>query len=192
MDMHTAITPVFEVLKKGLSDDPELFNRLKFYFIGTSYAPSSQGIPTILPLAEKFGVQDNVVEITSRIGYYHTLNTLLHADALFIPGSDDPKYTASKIYPYLLTYKPLLAIFNSQSSAIKILEEFGAAKAYSYDCTPQINVKIDTFLKQVVNGNTIKPAYNPLAIEKYSARMMTKYQCELFNAVLDQRFAKGK
>lgn len=184
MDMHTAITPVFEVLKKGLSDEPGFFNRLKFYFIGTSYAPAGKGTPTILPLATQFGIQDSVVEITSRIGYYHTLNTLSNADGLFVPGSDDPKYTASKIYPYLLTYKPLLAIFNSQSSAIKILKEFGADKAYSYDVTPDIGLKIELFLKQVITNHNNKPYYYPLAIEKYSARTMTKYQCDLFNKVI--------
>ena len=42
-------------------------------------------------------------------------------DALFMPGSDDPAYTASKIYPYLLTRKPLLAIFNAESPALAVL-----------------------------------------------------------------------
>lgn len=184
MDMHKALTPVFEVLKKGLSEQPELFKKLRLYFIGTSYAPGSHGVPTISPLAEQLGVQENVIEIPSRIGYYHTLNTLRRADALLIPGSDDPKYTASKIYPYILTYKPLLAIFNSKSSAISILREFGAADVYSFDGTPDIRLKISTFFEQVVDNTISPPIYNPLTIEQYSAKMMTKYQCDLFEKVL--------
>ena len=43
---QTAVTPVFEALKKGMADQPELFNNLKFYFIGTSYAPAGTGAPT--------------------------------------------------------------------------------------------------------------------------------------------------
>lgn len=183
MDMYNAIKPIFETLKKGLLDDFALFSRLKLYFIGTSYAPAGQGNQTIIPLAKQYGVEERVIEITGRIGYYHTLTTLHQADALFIPGSDDPQYTASKIYPYLLTNKPLLAIFNSHSSALSILDEFGVNHAYSYDKTCDINLKIEDFLKGVIKKNIKEPDYNPHANEKYSAKMMAKRQCDLFNAV---------
>ena len=183
MDMHNAMKPVFETLKKGLFDDFVLFSRLKLYFIGTSYAPEGRGNQTIMPLAKQFDVDKSVVEVTDRIGYYHTLTTLLKADALFIPGSDDPQYTASKIYPYLLTKKPLLAIFNSHSSSLSILDEFEAKHAYSYDKTTDINLKIESFFRGVISNNMKEPDYNPVAIEKYSAKMMAKRQCDLFNAV---------
>jgi hypothetical protein len=183
LDMYHAIRPVFESLKLGLSLEPPLFNRLRLYFIGTSYAPNGQGEPTILPLAKEYGVEKNVVEITDRIGYYHTLFTLQQADGLFIPGSDDPAYTASKIYPYLLTHRPLLAIFNAQSSVIRILKEFGVKNQYSYDETPGLAEKISSFFRQVLNGGSNADEYNPVAVKKYSARMMTKRQCDLFNMV---------
>ncbi|HEY8784044.1 MAG TPA: hypothetical protein VIM16_20615 [Mucilaginibacter sp.] len=182
MDMHKAIAPVFDALKKGLTNQPDLFSQLRFYFIGTSYAPEGKGIYTILPLAKQFEVDNAVVEITDRISYYHALLTLQQADALFIPGSDDPKYTASKIFPYLLAHKPLLAIFNAQSSAINILTEFGVRNVYNYDKTPDINMKVAGFFKQLINGDA-KETYDPAAFEKYSAEMMTKHQCDLFNMI---------
>jgi len=183
MDMHKAIAPFFETFRLGLSNQPALFNQCRLYFIGTSYAPSGQGTPTILPLAQQYGIEKNVVEITDRIGFYHTLATLQQADALFIPGSDDPNYTASKIYPYLLTKKPLLAIFNSQSPALSVLNEFGVKDVYSYDQTPDIQVKIEAFFNRAIRGETIDLRYNPMAFDKYSAKTMTKLQCELFNEV---------
>ncbi|HEY9196635.1 MAG TPA: hypothetical protein VIM77_10230, partial [Mucilaginibacter sp.] len=91
-DMHKAIAPVFKALKARLQKSNNGFNKIHFYFIGTSYAPDGQGKPTILPLAEQYGLERQVTEITGRISYYHTLVTLQQADALFIPGSDDPKY----------------------------------------------------------------------------------------------------
>ncbi|MDP9046835.1 MAG: hypothetical protein M3N14_01780, partial [Bacteroidota bacterium] len=182
-DMYKAIAPVFETLKKGLSEEPGLYRKVRFYFIGTSYAPQGHTTPTILPLARQYGLDNMIIEITDRIGYYHTLATLQKADALFIPGSDDPQYTASKIFPYLLVAKPLLAIFNKQSSALSILEEFGAEHAYSYDGTTGVHRKIATFLKKVVNNEIDDPVYNGAAIKKYSAQQMTKFQCDLFNSV---------
>jgi hypothetical protein len=183
-DMHDAITPVFRVFKQCLIKQPELYNKLKLYFIGTSYAPSGKGIPTIAPLAKQFGIENNVIEITDRISYFHALITLQQADALFMPGSDDPEYTASKIFPYLLSKKPMLAIFNSKSPAINILEQCGEHYIYSYDATPEIDKYILSFLDLLINGAINKPDHNELRIEAYSAENKTKEQCELFNLVL--------
>lgn len=183
MDMHKAIIPVFEALKKGIEDQPEIFAKLKLHFFGTSYAPTGKGIQTILPLAKQYGIEKNVIEFPDRISYYHTLLTLQQADALFIPGSDDPKYTASKIYPYLLTTKPLLAIFNEQSPAMGVLHEYGVTHAYGFNhIAPPVNI----FLQQVSNGEAVADNYNPAAIEKYAAKNLTGSQCQLFNAVLEQ------
>jgi hypothetical protein len=183
MDMYKAIAPVFETLKKGIAEEPELFKKIKVYFIGTSYAPQGQTIPTILPLALQYGLSDQIIEIADRIGYYHTLVTLQQADSLFIPGSDDPHYIASKIFPYLLTGRPLLAVFNAQSPALSILDEYEAKYVYSYDKTPGIHKKIDAFFKKIINNKIDEPVYNKDAVEKYSARMMTKRQCDLFNVI---------
>lgn len=185
-DMHKAVSVLFAALKEGLDKEPEIFNKLKLYFIGTSYAPNGQGKPTIMPLAKQFNIEKNVVEITDRISYYHTLSTLQQANALFIPGSDDPKYTASKIYPYLLTKKPLLAIFNSHSSAIGILDEYGAGHVFSYDNAPEGERGVYNFLKQAANHQLEIPVYNQSAEKKYSAESMALRQCELFDQVVHE------
>ncbi len=184
MDMHKAIAPVFEQVKQGLKNQQEIYNKLKFYFIGTSYAPPGKGVQTILPLARQYGVENNIVEQTERISYYHTLSVLQQADALFIPGSDDPNYSASKLYTSLLTNKPLLAIFNSKSPALTILEEYGVKYAYSYDATPDLGHEINCFLAGLSSGNADKLQYNEKAMNKYSAENMTHRQCELFNEVI--------
>lgn len=186
LDMHAAITPVFEALKLGLSLQNELFNKIKFYFIGTSYAPNEKGTPSILPLAKQLGVAENVVEITNRISYYHSLVTLKTADALFIPGSDDPQYTASKIYPYLLIQKPLLAIFNKSSNAIEVLEKcvenidlltFGDEAANLPDRVYQI-------LEGWCKGG-FKVPKQLSGFEQYSAKNLTSKQIELFKNAID-------
>jgi hypothetical protein len=192
MDMHKAIIPVFEALKKGLRLQPKLFEKLKFYFIGTSYAPEGKATPTIIPLAKKYELDKMVVEITSRISYYHTLVTLQEADALFIPGSDDPKYTASKIYPYLLTNKPLLTIFNKDSSAVKVINE----------CTK--NVMCLTFDKDTTNltdslykiftdwsNGLFKPIMLSENFESYNSKYLTGKQTELFIQAIKHFEAKN-
>ena len=182
-DLHHAIESLFKTFAKGLKEEPKLFDQFKIYFIGTSYAPNGQGIATILPLAAKYHLQKQVVEITDRVSYYHTLATLQQANGLFIPGSDDPAYTASKIYPYLLIKKPLLAIFNPKSPAINVLKEYGVANVYGYS-DANIQENIYSYLKQLSEGGSYEQHYNDNAVKKYSAKKLTEAQCQLFNKVL--------
>lgn len=193
MDMCKAIIPVFETLKKGLIARPELFSKLKFYFIGTSYAPAGKGIPTILPIATLYNVNSMVIEITDRVSYYHALSTLLQAEALFIPGSEDPKYTASKIYPYLLTRKPLLAIFNKKSNAVKALNECAdGAMVLTFDeGSGEIT---DSLYRLFVDwGNDLfKPVNLSEKFKKYSAKTLTLDQTQLFNRAIKYFETKNK
>ncbi len=182
-DMLKAITPVFKALANFVKAHPDA--QLKLYFIGTSYAAAGQGKPTIMPLATQMGLQNHVVEITDRISYYHALITLQQANALFIPGSDDPKYTASKIYPYLFVNKPLLAVFNSKSAAMDALKACNVKHAYSYNVTPYLEEQLVTFLADLVGGALSSPEYNIKVLAQYNAFSMTKRQCELFDLTLN-------
>ena len=146
--------------------------------------PEGQRKATILPLAKLFNLEEYVIEMPARISFYHTLVALQKADALFVPGSDDPKYSASKIYPYLLTRKPMLAIFNSQSPVLAILKKCGAKWAYSYDVTSEIEVKIGHFITQVVNGALGLQTYDDQALSDYSAQKLTGQLCKLFEKVI--------
>jgi hypothetical protein len=122
-DMALAARAVFSALA-GLRP---LSSELRLHFIGTSYAAAGRGVKTIEPLATEYGLEDIVIEHPDRIPYSQTLRCLLDADALIVPGSDDPGYTASKIYPYLLAEKPLLTVFHEQSSVVKLIREVGGA-----------------------------------------------------------------
>lgn len=185
-DMHQAIIPVFEALKKGLTDQPDIFKRLRFWFIGTSYAPAGEARPTILPLAGQYGVEECVVEITGRISYYHALLTMQQADALFIPGSEDPKYTASKIYPCLLTKRPLLAIFNEESSAVKILNECTKNATIFTFANGDINLTgaLYKMFQNWANGNLTGIELTPV-FDQYSAETLTGDQTALFKKALE-------
>lgn len=183
-DMHKALKVLFGAVKSSRERYPELFKKLNISFIGTSYAAAGRGVPTILPLAQQFDIEDNVTETTDRISYYHTLLTLQQADALFIPGSDSDGYTASKIYPYLLTGKPLLAVINSKSPAVEVLSEYGAEHVHFFDKEEEAISATEIFLTQLLHNAVAKPQYNPLAIEKYSALNITRKQCQLFDLII--------
>ena len=187
-DMQPVLSKVFDVFKKGLSEQSELFESFRFLFVGTSYAPMGKGIKTILPVAEKAGIGKYVEEFTDRVPYFEGLSILQKADLLLIPGSDDPAYTASKLYPYILTKKPILGLFHPNSSAISILKETNSACVCNLNDTTEIIYKSLTELLEKVNEGSYENKTNWEAFEKYTAKEMTRRQVEVFEEVIHMRY----
>jgi hypothetical protein len=185
-DMRHSVVSIFTSLAEGLRNEAAIFSKLHFYFIGTSYAAKGQGNPTIAPLAQSFGVESQVTEITDRIGFYESIATLQAADALIIPGSDHSSYTASKIYPYLLTQKPLLSIFHEESNAVNIIKRCSPkAEVLTFSNEKKIDQdKIYATLRKWALGALEPCLVDTASFGVYEAENMTKMQTELFNQVV--------
>lgn len=186
-DLKIAVSLLFEGLKKGLDENPALFKRLRFHFIGTSYARNGSGKPTIKPIADEMGLSEFVFEQTDRISFYNGIFTLLNAEALIIVGSEDPQYTASKIYPYILAKKPLMAIFHPLSSASKIINECSAGRVISIlDKKNAVESIHNELTKWLTNHKN--PSTNWDTFSKYDAKNMAKLQCDLFNQLSIEKY----
>jgi hypothetical protein len=131
-DMGRAARSLFSAISTHAKNEPGFADSLRVHFFGTSYAAAGKGAKTIEPLAREFGLEKIVAESTNRLSYSDTLYRLATADALIVLGSDDPTYTASKIYPYLLTGKPLLAIFHERSSVVDLMNSVGGGMLVAF------------------------------------------------------------
>src|SRR5229473_8333679 len=105
---------------------------LMIHFIGTDYAAGDRARETFRPVAAEYGVADIVNEMPNRIPYFEALKCLGDAEALIVPGSDDPGYTASKICAYVMANKPMLAIFHEDSSAVEVLRDAGVGTVVTF------------------------------------------------------------
>jgi len=126
--------PTIRALFKAIRDamPRESAGRLRLHFIGTSYAKPGLANPRVLPIAREFGLENQVHEQCERVAYATVLACLRDAGALLAIGSDDPSYTASKIFPYLLARRPLLALFNEHSSVVEILGKVRGAVCLNF------------------------------------------------------------
>jgi hypothetical protein len=188
-DMRFALEILFKALAKGLLTEPALFSRLHFWFIGTSYAPAGRGIPTIRPLAEAMQLGSFVTEITDRIPYFQTLFLLKRAQMLLIPGSIDISYTASKILPYIVAQKPLLAVFYRKSSVVDILRDlqYGKNVAFDYPGTvpdDYVDECLAAFIT-LMGEDAGEEVPDTSRIAPYTAETKTRLQVELFNSILE-------
>jgi len=166
--------------------NPALAARLRLHFVGTSYAAGGAA-KRVEPIAEEFGVSDLIRESTARVPYLDSLQLLLDAAGLLIIGTDEPHYTASKIYPYALAAKPILAILHEQSSAVSSLAALTPARILTFgtrrSAESQALLAAD-HLEALVTLDT-KPIAH--VAEEHTARGMTARLAAIFDQVVDGR-----
>jgi len=183
-DMELANTIFLKAIRKGIDLYPELSN-IRLYYIGTSYDASGNGSKTILPIAQKLGLENILFEHTSRIPYFESLKVLSEASILFVPGSDNIGYTASKIYPYVWMNKPMITLFHSSSNVNTFMKECNAGISLQFDTMNEDDI-IDKLVDYIIQHKSGERGseINWIAFEKYTSEFQVKSQVELFNDVV--------
>ncbi|MEG3637858.1 glycosyltransferase [Magnetococcus sp. PR-3] len=184
-DMEKALGLVFKALLLGKQKQPALFDRVHLTFVGTDYAPKGREKKRVEPLAEAFGVAEHVQEFPLRIPYFHALSLLQKADFLVIVGSDDPSYSASKIYAQLLAKIPILLVFHEQSGVVEVVKKVGGVSLVTFsEAQGHTEVELLEKWQEMLQSLPYTPETNWDAFEHYSAREMTRHQCMLFEESL--------
>jgi len=122
-----AAANLFAALQDFRRAHPAAAARLRLCLLGTQYVAAGSGQPAFAALAAAHAVGDLVFELPHRLGYLQSLRCLLDADALVLLGSDDPAYSPSKLYPYYLAGRPILAIVRAGSHLEDLLRELACA-----------------------------------------------------------------
>lgn len=185
-DMAFSLRAFFLALKRERQECPKNFKNLKIHFIGTSYAPQGRDRKTVEPVAQECGVEDLIDERTQRVPYFEGLKCLLDANALIVPGSDDSAYSASKIYPYVLARKPLLAVFHENSAVVEFLKIVNGGTIVTFknqDQPSHISEQIRS--KWFKDAYLTSPPFNMHAFSPFTDREMARRLCELFDGVIN-------
>lgn len=162
-------------------------SKIQFHFLGTSYAAAGKGEETIRPVAAKFGIEKYVIERTDRLGYFDALAALEAADILLVPGSDDVNYTASKLYPYILTKKPLVVIAHELSPMVAVLNQLGVGELLTFNellHDKAESVRFSNILESVIDRLPFEPECDWWEFDKFEAAAMSNRVCRLFDDVM--------
>lgn len=184
--LRGAAEALFDALRLGLEREHDLFARVKLHFVGTTYASGADLQYQVMPLATEKGIATRVTEHPQRISYLQSLQVMQDSQTLFILSSDRPHYTASKIFPYILAQRPILAIFQEKSSVITILQETKAGDPISFSAESPIAGKVEVVYEHLRELLLLSRDYTPQThwdmFEQYTARAMT----QRLAAVLDR------
>jgi len=183
-DMSASLTALFRAFRLYLEARPAEAQRLRFHFIGTDYAPRPLGREWALPLARAEGVEAYVTEECYRVPYFDALYYLQRADAVFGVGSNDPTYSASKLYPYVLAARPLLLVFNEHSPVLAIAEKLGVGSRYSFGKDEDSNTLARRIADEWFLGGAMHTyrAHDPAAFRPYTAEGMVEQLARCFEA----------
>ena len=181
-----AMFAAIATLKAG---KPQLYERLRFLFIGTSNQPVAAAAEVVMPFARQAGIADIVMEVPRRVPYLDALNILVRADALLMVGSDEPHYTASKLYPVLLAKRPLLGVFHEASSVCAIAEEVGGVQMVKFGSAHPVETKVAEIARAIEtiankSGPTARADFIRLA--PYLGPAITRRFADIFERVLER------
>jgi Glycosyl transferase 4-like domain len=180
------VRTLFDALADLRREHPALAERLQLNFVGTSNQPAGGGAHLVSPIAEAADVGDLVREHPPRVPFLEALSILASSNGLLIIGSDEPHYTASKIYPGLMSGTPFLSLFHSASSAHHILSEAGGGLAYGFetlDGLAALRPALAQGLAQLVEAPASLGSANPQAYEAFTASNVAGRYAEIFEQV---------
>lgn len=181
---------LFRALLKGLAEvrgrQPALAARLRLHFIGTSNQADGSDRFSILPLADAEGVADLVIETPQRLAYAEALQLMAGSHGVLLVGSDEAHYTASKIYPALLTRRPYLSLFHRLSSAHALLAAAGGGINLSFadaDGLPGLSPEIAAGLERLALDPTGLGQVRQDCLEPFSARAIAGRYGAIFDGL---------
>jgi glycosyltransferase involved in cell wall biosynthesis len=193
--IHHAMKPTLRALFTALRKHgkPELMDNLQMHFIGTNYSSGRRAVAQVVPVAEEFGLDAIVREYPERIAMSTVLKCLQDASALMVLGTNDPGYTASKIYPYLLTGKPLLVGFHKSSSIHTLLAKVGGAVPLTFCDTTSVEELADLMYEFWIAKMqyAIPLKLNVHAFNPYTAKAQAKELLSFLEATIESWHANS-
>ncbi len=189
--MPHALTVLFDGLRLYRDRFPEKARRLRLHFLGTSYVAPGKGICSVLPFAEICGVADQVAEIPHRLGHLECIRLQSDADVLLLPGSSDLAYSPSKLYPYYLAGRPILALVFKDSVMEKLLHEINCSVMVGFrenEAKDTAHAALAAFFDHALAGfppGSLPQRNDTFFNQYYLAETLTRAQGDLFNRALN-------
>ena len=177
---------LFEAVAQLRTKQPQLASRIRLRFVGTSNQPAGTGAYRALPLARAADVADQVTEEPARVPFLDALRILASTHAVLMIGSDEPHYTASKIYPALMSGRPFLSIFHESSSAHEILAGAGGGAAVAWsEARPRAAMVavVAEALGRLVSDASTFGTVDPSAYAQFTAHAVAGQFAEAFEGM---------
>lgn len=169
---------------------PNAMANVRLLFIGTSNQPNNTDHFRVQPIAQALGIGGVVREIPQRLPYMEAIGALTRSDGILLIGSDEVHYTASKIYPGLMSGRPYLSLFHKRSSSHEILSAAGGGISLAFETSDDLSAMGDAIGSAIVRlvtdpgslGRAVPTTYAP-----YTARAISAQFAAIFERIAAER-----
>ena len=145
-----------------------------------------------MSIAKEVGIEDAVREVPERLPYLRALNILARSDGLLLIGSDERHYTASKIYPALMSGRPYLSLFHRASGSHAVLKSSGGGLTLTFETDRDLEALEDDIancLRILVMEPDRLGRADPAAWAPFTAQAIASGFAEIFNHVASRASA---
>jgi Glycosyl transferase 4-like domain len=175
---------VLRALDRLRRDEPSVGSLVRLNFIGTSNQPNGHLNYQVEPIAREIGVAAAVHEVPQRLPYLDALAVLVRSEGVLLIGSDEPHYSASKIYPALMSGRPFLSLFHKASSAHSILSSIGGGLAHAFEARTDMEGLVSELARSLHRisvereklGHADPVAYAPFEAREITARFVAIFE----------------
>ena len=184
--MQKSFRRIAEGLARLKKSHPELTADCRVELCGTDGRWREGGRKILEATAVAGGAGDMVTEDPRIITYQAAMARALAADGLLVLGVDDPAYMPSKLFPYALTGKPLLACMHARSQVNDYFQRLPEIGTLIHFDGPAENrdaedMRLLDFLKQVAER---KNFVRENVRAEFSAAAMARKHAELFDQIV--------
>jgi hypothetical protein len=155
------------------SESP-LGRRIRLRSYGTSNLSWGHDRYSVMPVARELGVEAVVSELPQRVPYLQAMAVLRACDIVLVMGSSDQYYHASKLYPAIVSGRPILALCHSASSIRTVVDETGAGITVTFDDVAELPARTGEIRRAIETLATRGPRTPDAAkIERFTAQAST-------------------
>jgi hypothetical protein len=161
-----------------------LGSRLRLRAYGTSNLTWGHDRHAVLTVAREAGVESMVSEVPERVPYLQAMAALRACDIVLVMGSVDQYYHASKLYPAIVSGRPILALCHADSSIKTVIEETGAGICVSFHDGAELAHQTDNIRAaiEILASRPVRPP-DPARVERFTARASTAVLARILDEV---------
>jgi hypothetical protein len=184
-----SIRALFQSFRCLRAADPRLGAKICLNFLGTNPGAGVPDFP-VRRIAESECVADAVRELPTRLPYRVALGVLAKSHGLLLLGSDEPHYTASKIYPALMSGRPFISLFHRLGSSHAILSAAGGGRAFAFETIEQLDalaIPLADALRTLALDPQSFGKADPAAYAPFTAAAVSRRFAEIFDRLAAER-----
>lgn len=175
---HRDPSSLFRAIQALAPEWALLERQVKFIFRASGYDDYYQSMVTELDI-EKY------VEFLEPVGYVESMSEMLSCEALLlIQGSSCNQQVPAKLYEYLRSGRPIIAVTDPTGATASTLREAGISNILSGTPTDSIEDELRETIAQLSSVETRLDSKSPDTLKRFSRRYWSEYLDSLLHELL--------